>query len=68
MMRQYGLEFRAAGENIAGNESVEGAFKAWMSSDAHKKNILNKNFTHVGIGVSSSKTYGKIFVQQFIGK
>jgi uncharacterized YkwD family protein len=68
MMRQHGLDFRAAGENIAGNETIEGAFKAWISSEAHKKNILNSNFTHIGIGVAPSKTYGKVFVQQFIGK
>jgi len=68
MMRSYDLEFKAAGENIAGNETVEGAFEAWMSSDGHKKNILNNNFNYVGIGVATSKTYGKILVQQFIGK
>ncbi len=68
MMRQYGLEFKAAGENIAGNETVEGAFEAWMSSDGHKKNILNSNFNYIGIGVASSKTYGKVLVQQFIGR
>jgi len=68
MMRQFGLEFKAAGENIAGNETVEGAFQAWMSTEAHKKNILNKNFNYVGIGIASNKTYGKIVVQQFIGR
>lgn len=68
MMRQYGVEFNAAGENIAGNESVEGAFKAWMDSDAHKKNILNEKFNFIGIGVAESKTYGKVLVQQFIGR
>ena len=67
MMRQYGLEFKAAGENIAGNESIEGAFEAWMSSESHKKNILNEKFNYIGIGIAESKTYGKVHVQQFIG-
>ena len=68
MMRQNGITFKTAGENIAGNQTVEGAFKAWMKSDGHKKNILNSGFNFVGIGIVSSDTYGKILVQQFIGK
>lgn len=68
MMRQYDNTFKSAGENIAGNKTVEGAFKAWMSSDSHKKNILNSNFSITGIGVEESAIYGKVIVQQFIGK
>ncbi|NLK86215.1 MAG: SH3 domain-containing protein [Clostridiaceae bacterium] len=68
MMRQYENTFKSAGENIAGNKTVEGAFKAWMSSDTHKKNILNSGFKVTGIGIVSSPTYGKILVQQFIGR
>ncbi len=68
MMRQFGISFRTAGENIAGNPSVEGAFNAWMKSEGHRKNILNGNFNYTGIGIVSSPTYGKIFVQMFIGR
>jgi len=68
MMRQFDNTFKIAGENIAGNKTVEGAFKAWMASDNHKRNILNPGFTVTGIGVVESKTYGKILVQQFIGR
>lgn len=68
MMRKYGITFKTAGENIAGNQSVEGAFKAWMKSDGHKKNILNSGFNYIGIGVATSGTYGKILVQQFVGR
>lgn len=68
MMRQFDNSFKTAGENIAGNKTVEGAFKAWMGSDVHKKNILNGSFAITGIGIVSSNTYGKILVQQFIGR
>ncbi|MCX7748340.1 MAG: CAP domain-containing protein [Clostridia bacterium] len=68
MMRQFGVSFRTAGENIAGNQSVEGAFKAWMNSEGHRKNILSGNFNYVGFGIVSSPTYGKVLVQQFIGR
>lgn len=68
MMRQFDNVFKSAGENIAGNKTVEGAFKAWMASDSHKKNILNSGFKVTGIGIETSSTYGKILVQQFIGR
>ncbi len=68
MMRQFGISFKTAGENIAGNQTVEGAFKAWMNSEGHKKNILNTNFNYVGFGIVDSPTYGKVLVQQFIGR
>ena len=68
MMRQFGVSFKTAGENIAGNATVEGAFKAWMNSEGHRKNIMSGNFNYTGIGVISSPTYGKMFVQMFIGR
>ena len=68
MMKQFGINFRTAGENIAGNRTVEGAFKAWMNSSGHKQNILNSKFNYTGIGIVDSPTYGKILVQMFIGK
>lgn len=68
MMRQFGISFKTAGENIAGNQTVEGAFDAWMKSEGHRKNILNGNFNYCGFGIVTSPTYGKVLVQQFIGK
>ena len=68
MMRQFDNSFKSAGENIAGNKTVEGAFKAWMASESHKNNILNSGFKVTGIGIENSSTYGKILVQQFIGR
>lgn len=68
MMRQFGITFRSAGENIAGNQTVQGAFNAWMNSEGHRKNILNGSFNYTGIGIVSSPTYGKMLVQMFIGK
>ncbi len=68
MMRQFGVTFKTAGENIAGNQTVQAAFDAWMNSPGHKANILNTSYNYTGIGIVSSPTYGKILVQQFIGK
>ncbi|MBE7057570.1 MAG: SCP-like extracellular protein [Ruminococcaceae bacterium] len=66
MMKAYGVNFTSAAENIAGNQTVDGAFYAWMNSDSHMKNITNGDFTSTGIGVYTSPIYGKIIVQLFI--
>ncbi|SHK12325.1 CAP domain-containing protein [Paramaledivibacter caminithermalis] len=68
MMRNFGIKYIYAGENIAGNPSVKAAHTSLMNSEGHKKNILNSNFTHIGIGIKEGSKYGKIFTQMFVGK
>lgn len=68
MIKNYGITYKTAGENIAGNSTNKGAVNAWMNSSGHKANILNSNYNYTGIGVVSSPKYGKIYVQMFIGK
>lgn len=68
MMKNFGIQYRSAGENLAGYSSVEGAHSGLMNSDGHRKNILNPNFTHIGIGVEKSPRYGYVFVQMFVGR
>lgn len=68
MMKTFGISYKTAGENIAGNSSNEGAVNAWMNSPGHKANILSNNYNYTGVAVVKSPKYGKIFVQMFIGK
>jgi uncharacterized YkwD family protein len=68
MLKNFGIKYIYAGENIAGNAAVKNAHTALMNSEGHKKNILNANFTHIGIGIKEGSKYGKIFTQMFIGK
>ncbi len=68
MIKKFKITYRTAGENIAANSSNSGAVTAWMNSSGHRANILNSSFNYTGIGVVSSSRYGKIYVQQFIGK
>lgn len=68
MMKNYGITYKTAGENIAGNSSNSGAVNAWMNSEGHRANILSNNYNYTGLGVVSSLKYGKIYVQMFIGK
>lgn len=45
-------EYKYAGENLAyGFESPEKLMDAWMDSKSHKENVLNKNFTEIGISI-----------------
>ena len=67
MMRREGITYRFAGENLAGSSTVERAHNALMNSPGHRANILNANFTHVGIGIINGGPYGKMFTQMFIG-
>lgn len=68
MMKAAGISYRMAGENIAGASTVDRAHVALMNSPGHRANILNPNFTHVGIGIVDGGPYGKMFTQMFVQK
>lgn len=66
MMEQYGISYRTAGENIAkGQSSPEEVVNGWMNSPGHRENILNGDFTHIGVGYVEEEN---VWTQQFIGK
>lgn len=66
MMKNYGITYKTAGENIAGNSTIDGAFNSWITSDIHKQNILSNAYNYVGIGIIPSERYGYIIVVMFI--
>ncbi len=68
MMKQFGIQYTAAGENIACNQSVSAAHEALMNSQGHRENILNSNYTHIGTGIIEGGKCGKMFTQMFIKK
>lgn len=66
MMKSYGIDYRTAGENIAmGQTSPEQVVNGWMNSEGHRENIMNPNFTHIGVGHAEGGNY---WTQMFIGK
>ncbi len=66
MMKNFGIKYRSAGENIAkGQKSPQAVVNAWMNSSGHRANILNSSFTHIGVGYVASGNY---WTQMFIGK
>ena len=68
MLKSFGISYKSAGENIAGNSSNSAAVTAWMNSSGHRANILNSSYNYTGVGVVTGSKYGKIYVQMFIGK
>lgn len=67
MMKNFGLSYITAGENIAGNSTLEGAVEAWMNSEKHRENILSTSYNYAGVGVTKSSTYGYVVVVMFAG-
>lgn len=68
MMKRFGISYNAAGENIAmGQSSPQEVMNSWMNSPGHRKNILNPNFTELGVGVAK-KGSTLYWTQMFIGK
>ena len=66
MMRDFGVSYKSAGENIAmGQTTAEQVVDAWMNSEGHRKNILNANYTHIGVGFSKGGNYwSQMFIQK----
>ncbi|WP_209125493.1 CAP domain-containing protein [Alkalihalobacillus sp. BA299] len=56
------VSFYFAGENIAARyvDSIE-AVEGWLNSEGHRVNLLNEEFTHLGIGV-----YERYYTQNFM--
>lgn len=51
VLSENGITYRGYGENIAwGQSTPEEVVTAWMNSQGHRANILNKNFTKIGVG------------------
>lgn len=66
MMKKFGISYTSAAENIAkGQKTPQEVVNAWMNSSGHRANILNKNYTHIGVGYVKS---GNIWTQMFISK
>ncbi|MHC6179958.1 CAP domain-containing protein [Clostridium sp. JNZ X4-2] len=67
MMKKFGISYTAAGENIAyGQKTPAEVMNAWMNSSGHRANILNSNFTEIGVGVAKDKNGTPYWVQMFI--
>ena len=50
-LKEQNVAYRSAGENIAwGQQTPKEVVTAWMNSSGHRANIMNPNFTTIGVG------------------
>ena len=67
--RAAGYDWRAIGENIAeGQLSVAEVMETWMNSPGHRRNILEKGFKELGVGLALGRSgdgYQVEWVQTF---
>ncbi len=64
MMNEFGITYSVAGENIAqGYRTAESVMEGWMDSQGHRENILNPDYTEIGVGYEKNEHN---WVQMFI--
>ncbi len=67
---ETGYNYIHAGENLAVHfTDSDEVVKAWMNSPSHKANIMNGNYTEIGVGTAKGeyKGFPTIFVVQLFG-
>ena len=64
-MRDAGVRFRTAGENLALAPTVQIAHRGLMNSPGHRANILRPQFGRVGIGILDGARRGIMVTQNF---
>ena len=66
MLTQFNIKYTAAGENIAyGQPTPEDVMTGWMNSAGHRANILNTNYTQIGVGVAQKSNGQYVWTQEF---
>ena len=69
-MVEVGYKYKYAGENLAVHfTSAEGVQEGWLASPSHRANIVNKNYSEIGVGVAMGEFEGfpTTFVVQMFG-
>lgn len=64
-LRDAGISYSTAGENIAGGATADIIMANWMNSAGHRTNILNPSYGKIGIGVVQDSKYGLLATQVF---
>ena len=64
MIKNFGIPYKRAGENIAkGYRTPQAVVTGWMNSTGHRANILNADYTEIGVGYVADGNY---WTQMFI--
>lgn len=64
---EVGADYHGAGENIAmGQTTAREVMTDWMNSEGHRANILNENFTTLGVGICTDANGKTYWAQMFV--
>lgn len=66
-MAAAGITYETAGENLGFGPTVQIVHQGLMNSPGHRANILNPDYTKVGIGCIDAGIHGRMFSQEFTG-
>ena len=72
LLDEWGVPYSWAGENLARNnypleETVAVAVRDLMASPPHRANILNPNYTRVGVGYAEDGSGMRFYTVVFVG-
>jgi len=69
-LKAVNIKWAAVAENIASNKNmddpIETAFKSWLNSSSHYKNIINPEYELSGIGIAQGQDDTFFFTQIFV--
>src|SRR3989344_3729117 len=64
-LEKSGVRYSLMGENLAYAPDVQTAHQGLMDSEGHRRNILDKRFTRVGVGAVNGEECGLMITQVF---
>ena len=70
-LSRVGYKYQIMGENLViDRDNASEVVSAWMGSEAHRENILNRQFTEIGVGVANGTYQGQetTYVVQMFAK
>ena len=66
-VQRVGIQYRAVAENIyanqGANDPVDFAIQSWWNSDGHRKNMIDRRFSHTAVGIALTED-GMYYVTQ----
>lgn len=67
-LKASGISYMSGGENIARYNNVSKAHAGLMNSEGHRANIMNSNYTHIGIGIVWDEDMNAYCITQWFAK
>jgi hypothetical protein len=62
------IAYQASSKGFTTEKLVDGFMKGWKESPGHRKNMLDKDVTEIGVAVAYSKDTNKYFAVQMFGR